>query len=131
MLKVFCNGLTVVALATGLLIMGCGRTAPQPSPHAPQHNAKPATTAGSPDAGNANPAVKPETPSGLADLSPEDRAAAEAQKVCPVSGEALGSMGAPYKITVKGRDVFLCCSGCEAQIMKDPDKYLAKLPKKE
>jgi len=67
----------------------------------------------------------------LAKLSPEDRAAAEAQKVCPVSGEKLGAglMGAPIKVTVKGQTVFLCCSGCKEDIEKDPDKYLAKLKK--
>jgi len=49
----------------------------------------------------------------LAKLSPEDRALAEKQKTCPVSGEPLGSMGVPYKLTVQGRDVLLCCPGCE------------------
>lgn len=63
----------------------------------------------------------------LAKLSPADRAAAEKQKICPVTGELLGSMGTPRKITVKGRVVFVCCQGCEATIKKDPDKYLAKL----
>jgi YHS domain-containing protein len=63
----------------------------------------------------------------LAELSPEDRAAAEKQKTCPVSGDPLGSMGAPYKVTVEGRDVFLCCAGCEDAIKEDPEKYLAKL----
>ena len=63
----------------------------------------------------------------LSKLSAADRAAAEKQKICPVTGELLGSMGTPRKITVKGRDVFLCCQGCEATFKKDPDKYLAKL----
>jgi YHS domain-containing protein len=52
---------------------------------------------------------------------------AEKQKVCPVSGERLGAMDKPVKITVKGQTVFLCCAGCENAIKKDPDKYLAKL----
>ncbi|HBO44413.1 MAG TPA: hypothetical protein DD670_10870 [Planctomycetaceae bacterium] len=64
----------------------------------------------------------------LAKLSPEDRALAEKQKVCPVSGDLLGSMGVPYKVTVEGRDVMLCCPGCEKAIKEDPEKYLAKLP---
>jgi hypothetical protein len=63
----------------------------------------------------------------LAQLSSEDRVLAEKQKVCPVSGKPLGSMGKPIKITVKDRTVFLCCPGCEDAIKKDPDKYLAKL----
>jgi len=70
----------------------------------------------------------------LAELPAADRAAAEKQGVCPVSGERLGSMGKPPKITVKdskGQDheVFLCCSGCEGTIKDDPDTYLAKLKK--
>jgi YHS domain-containing protein len=63
----------------------------------------------------------------LAKLPPEDRALAEKQKVCPVTGEPLGSMGVPYKVTVKGRTVFLCCDGCEEKLNKNADKYLAKL----
>lgn len=51
------------------------------------------------------------------------------QAVCPVSEGHLGSeeMGAPYKVTVAGRTVFLCCKGCEKEIKADPQKFLAKL----
>jgi YHS domain-containing protein len=65
----------------------------------------------------------------LAQLSEEDRALAEKQRICPVSGQPLGSMGVPVKVTVKGQDVFLCCEGCKEAIEKDPDTYLAKLNK--
>jgi hypothetical protein len=64
---------------------------------------------------------------GLAELSDEDRALAEKQHICPVSDEMLGAMGKPVKVTVQGRTVFLCCSDCEDDLKKDPDKYLAKL----
>lgn len=63
----------------------------------------------------------------FAELSQPDRALAEKQKVCPVSGEPLGSMGRPYKVTVKGQEVFLCCQGCEDKIKENPEEYLAKL----
>jgi outer membrane murein-binding lipoprotein Lpp/YHS domain-containing protein len=63
----------------------------------------------------------------LAELSPADRALVDKQKTCPVSGAVLGSMGKPYKVTVNGKDVFLCCPGCEAEIKANPAKYLAKL----
>lgn len=69
----------------------------------------------------------PETTEAFAALSPEDHAAAEKQGTCPVSGGALGSMGTPIKVTVKDRDVFICCSGCEEKLKADPDTYLAKL----
>lgn len=63
----------------------------------------------------------------FAGLSEADRAAAEKQRICPVTEARLGSMGPPVKITVKGREVFLCCAGCEGSITDDPDTYLAKL----
>jgi hypothetical protein len=66
-------------------------------------------------------------PAGLAELSAEDRAVAEKQRVCPVSGDVLGAHDKPYKVTVKGQIVFLCCSACEKQLLANPDKYLAKL----
>ncbi len=64
---------------------------------------------------------------GLAGLSEEDRASAMKQHFCPVSGDMLGEMGEPIKVTVKGQEVWLCCEGCKKDIEADPDKYLAKL----
>lgn len=63
----------------------------------------------------------------LAELSPADRTLAEKQETCPVSGEPLGAMGKPYKVTIEGREVFLCCPGCEAKLKENPQEYLAKL----
>jgi hypothetical protein len=65
----------------------------------------------------------------LAKLSPEDRALAEKQKICPVTEEPLGSMGAPIKVTVEGRDVFVCCEGCVDELKNNFAKYQDKLPK--
>lgn len=62
----------------------------------------------------------------LAKLPEGDRELALAQKVCPVSGEPLGSMGAPIKVTVDGRHLFVCCKGCEEDAKKNFDEYLAK-----
>lgn len=67
----------------------------------------------------------------LAKLSPEERASAEAQKICPVSDHALGSMDAPVKVAVDGKEVWVCCAACEDPLKADPEKYLAKLPKKD
>jgi len=63
----------------------------------------------------------------MAMLSPEDRALAEAQKICPVGGDALGGMGKPFKVDLDGRTVFLCCEGCEDLLRAEPEKYLAKI----
>lgn len=75
------------------------------------------------------PATKAGGPTGQEGLHAADRAAADKQKTCPVSNNLLGSMGTPIKVTVKGRDVYLCCAGCKAKFLKDPDTYLAKLAK--
>lgn len=55
-----------------------------------------------------------------------ERAIAQ-QKICPVSGKALGSMGAPSNVRIGDRDVFVCCADCTSTLKADPQKYLAKL----
>lgn len=64
----------------------------------------------------------------LAKISKSDRTAVEKQQHCPVSGEQLGAMGAPIKVDVEGRQVWLCCESCKDSLLTDPDKYLSKLP---
>jgi hypothetical protein len=93
---------------------------------------RPAVTA------TAQPSAAAESPAGtaataaaaaaLAGLAPEARALADRQKVCPVTGLRLGSMGTPKRLVVAGRVLFLCCDGCEAKLLREPTKYLAKLP---
>jgi len=64
----------------------------------------------------------------MAKLSEEDRAAAVAQKVCPVGGGPLGGMGIPIKVELEGgKSAFVCCAGCADPLKDDPEKYLAKL----
>jgi YHS domain-containing protein len=63
----------------------------------------------------------------LAGLSAEDQKLAAAQKICPVSGEELGAMGTPVKVTAEGQTAFLCCEGCQKKFEREPAKYLAKL----
>ena len=112
--------LAALTIAVGL--SGCGNEKKQTKPPA-----APAKTPPDAHAGHDHPSTAVEKT--VAELSPEDLAAAEKQRICPVSGGPLGSMGKPYKVQVKGRDVFLCCKGCEDKIKEDPDKYLAKLDK--
>ena len=47
--------------------------------------------------------------------------------VCPVTGEALGSMGEPPAKVIDGRLVKFCCEGCIPAFEKEPEKYHAKL----
>ena len=49
------------------------------------------------------------------------------QKLCPVSGEELGSMGPPIPVTVAGQTVYVCCEGCVKKVQGDPEHYLAKV----
>jgi len=116
MFKMFSALSLAVTLAAGVVLVGCSK-APAPADES-------APPAGDAAVQEASPSDLPE---GFAELSDADRAAALAQKVCPVSDQALGSMGTPIKVTVKGRDVFLCCAGCKNQLLEDPDTFLAKL----
>ena len=66
-------------------------------------------------------------PDGLAELSAADRLLAEAQGICPSSNEALGSMGRPVKLTLKGQTVFICCDSCKDNAESNPDAMLKKV----
>jgi hypothetical protein len=108
--------LSMGTLVVTALIAWAGCTKPEPA--APKDAKQPETT---------QTVITGDGTTGPAKLSEEDRKLAEKQKVCPVTGERLGSMGEPIKVTVKGRAVFLCCKGCIDEIKTNPDKYLAKL----
>ncbi|HRK35280.1 MAG TPA: hypothetical protein PLJ47_11860 [Candidatus Hydrogenedentes bacterium] len=56
----------------------------------------------------------------------EKQKAALTAKTCPVSGEALGSMGDPINIVIANQTIPICCKGCEKGLRKDPAKFLAK-----
>jgi hypothetical protein len=67
----------------------------------------------------------------LAKLPEVDKSLAEAQKTCPITGEPLGSMGVPPKLTLKGETVFICCLACKGEAETDPDKTLHAVTKKK
>jgi Cu(I)/Ag(I) efflux system membrane fusion protein len=61
-------------------------------------------------------------------LAPADRAAAIAQQNCPITENALGSMGVPVKVQLApGTTTFLCCKGCIDEATKEPQKTIGKL----
>lgn len=62
----------------------------------------------------------------LSQLSDSDREAALEQKVCPVSGKPLGSMGKPIKVEVEDGQVFVCCAACVDTVRENPEEYLQK-----
>ncbi len=64
----------------------------------------------------------------LAKLSPEERASVEGQKYCAIAkGSFLGAMGAPIKLELEGKAVYLCCEGCVAKAKADPQATLAQV----
>jgi hypothetical protein len=89
-----------------LVVLGCGQPAEKPMPSTKS---------------------EADVEKSLAKLPPEVRQRAEAQKKCPVSGHALGSMDAPVEIKVEGEEVFICCEHCRKNALKDPQKTLAKV----
>jgi hypothetical protein len=70
---------------------------------------------------------KTEIKANLAKLDAEDQKLAEAQRVCPVSGESLGSMGTPIKLTFAEGTAFICCKSCEKKAKKDEAETLRKV----
>ena len=127
----------VVALGLAVIVNGCSSQVPQEKQKAttPTEKSAQEKPAGQGDQaghaaheGHEQAGTAPvSVPDGLAELSAADRAAAEKQLVCPVSGDVLGTMDKPYKVSVKGQTVFLCCPACEKELLKNPDKYLAKM----
>ena len=64
----------------------------------------------------------------IAKLPMEERMAIEAQKYCAINTTGfLGSMGAPIKLTIEGKPVYLCCGGCTAKAQANPAATLAKV----
>ena len=103
-----------------MVIGGCSNSSAPTASEQKSSSSAEAQAQGSPD---------PKITAALAELSTEDRAIATKQKICPVSREPLGSMGAPGKVAVKGHTVFICCDGCREQLLAKPDEFLAKINK--
>ena len=123
--------LSPVILMVVVLVVssGCGTSQPVARPEAAA-SADPANRGQSDTSGEqTDPSKNPKIQKALASLSTEDRALAAKQRVCPVTEASLGAMGTPVKVRVQGRDVFLCCPGCEEELRAKADEYLAKLPK--
>ncbi len=51
-------------------------------------------------------------------------------KTCLVSGNELGSMGAPIRKVYDGQEIIFCCKPCIKKFEANPTKYLSKLPGK-
>ena len=73
--------------------------------------------------------VSPPLPATPTSPTVDDGILVKRQKICPVTGEPLDSMGGPVRVDLDGRAVFVCCKSCEKPLRKKPAEYLAKLPK--
>lgn len=113
-MKIVIPSLVSLALC-GVAGFGCSEKAKD----APKDAPAPAGEAADMDADTTD------VPEGLKGLDPADLALVRAQKTCPVSGEPLGSMGAPIRKEVDGKVVFLCCKSCTKKFDADPQKYAA------
>lgn len=112
----FHHGCCLLAVLAAALLSGCNQEAAK----------TPATTTTTSAVSDEEQSIAAE----IAKLPAAEQAAALAQKYCPVSvmdggDNRLGSMGMPYKVTLDGQDVFLCCEGCQATAEKDAAKTLA------
>jgi hypothetical protein len=110
----------LMGVALSALVVGCGPSSTTSAPSSGASSAASGSTA-------AEQSADADIQEALAQLPEADRELAVKQRICPVSGNPLGSMGKPVEVTVKGRRVFLCCDGCREEIEKEPDKYLAKI----
>lgn len=63
-------------------------------------------------------------------LPEADRLAAAAQRYCPMMDTVrLGAMGAPIKVVINGKSVFVCCSGCKDDAIEHGKETLANFEK--
>lgn len=125
-MKRFINvSLWALTLASPASFMGCA-SEQQSEPAAPSSATSSAQSPA--DEASAADEDQAEIEAALAKLAPEDRALAEKQKTCPVTYEPLGSMGTPIKVSVDGREAFVCCEGCVDELKNNFAKYEEKLP---
>ena len=120
-----------LSMSVAVFTVGCGKsnTAGTTQSAKQSETAQNGTTGKASDSAAEQGSEDTEITKAMAELPVEDRTLAVKQKLCPVSGEALGKMGAPLKMEVKGQTVFLCCAGCKDKLLANPDEYLAKITK--
>ena len=105
---------------------------PAPAPTSGEAKKDEAPPLEPPKTGETKPTAKPvslttEELANIRKLPAADQDSAIKQALCPISGDHLGNMDTPFKITVEGRTFFLCCQGCESKAKKDPKTVFAAL----
>lgn len=118
--KMVTGSLLVVAL-----IAGCQT---QTFPTTTTSSSQAAHDSGDSPEGHQREAADARVAAALARLSPQDQPIAKAQQYCAVMNQSrLGSMGTPIKLEIKSEPVFVCCSGCKAKALRNPEETLAKV----
>lgn len=56
-----------------------------------------------------------------------DKLGVTAQGTCPISGDALNSMGGPIKVVRGDESLFICCQGCLEPLEAEPDRYFGSV----
>ena len=110
-----------------------GHAASAPSKEEPKKTDAPALEGPKAEAAHENGKAEKLTDAEIATIKKLPAAEAELalkQVSCPVSGDHLGNMGTPFKVSAEGRTFFLCCKGCEDDVKADPKAVIAKLDKK-
>lgn len=110
----------IVCLCAGLSCNAPSRTAPE-GERSHDHGHSPAAHKETPQSGGRT---------GIEKESPEAAVVPYPLDTCIVSGEKLGSMGAPIVKVYDGREVRFCCSGCVKRFEADKAAYLAKIDAK-
>lgn len=111
-------------LAAAICVWATWSSLPAHAQH--DHGSQAALSGHQPEMTPAAAVSKPKPRVTVVALGEADKAGVEQQKVCPVTGAALGSMGTPIKVLVGDQPLYLCCKGCLGAVKKSPDKYLAK-----
>jgi len=109
----------VLSAGTMLLLAGCKEKPASPSaePSSSQHDMDTMTHEGE---GMAE-TMSEETAKAAEDV----KETATEQTTCPVMG---GEINKDVFVEYKGKKVDFCCPGCEDTFLKDPEKYIEKLP---
>ncbi len=59
--------------------------------------------------------------------APAQQAQPQQQTVCPVRGNKIDRSA---YVDYKGKRIYFCCKGCDADFKKDPEKYMKQMEEK-
>ncbi len=104
------------------------QAAPAPTVPAPAEKSPAAPSPGASPEGSGAPVVLGEEElRNIRQLPEADQKLALAQKLCPVTGGLLGSMGVPAMTVLHGQTIFVCCKGCIGEARRSPEETLKKI----